>query len=232
MISRGASIAFMMALLLAIPIMLGAAIYHSLRMRPLIWQIAAVVGLLLVGLPLLRSDPDVTFTSTLGFFLGSTAYIAAFLLLLFGRPGSRPSYRQLFFPTAKRLGPWLLVCSAVGIALFFLVFFGRDAASAAGQKFLNTGTVDRPWGAILNIRSDKVSITPVDQDILKVCDGRHNGYLLGRPDDSVFVLLVPSTKEASAGLPAVVRLANEHYKIVPKQDAVACKAVDEKKTTR
>jgi hypothetical protein len=62
-----------------------------------------------------------------------------------------------------------------------------------------------------------------------ICDGRHDGYLLGRPGGAVFVLLVPSD-ETAADPSAVVRLSNEDYSIVVQENAVACKASSDPKT--
>jgi hypothetical protein len=44
---------------------------------------------------------------------------------------------------------------------------------------------------LLNIKSTRVSIMPVDKDTMKICSGRHKAYLLGYANDAHFVLLIP-----------------------------------------
>jgi hypothetical protein len=102
--------------------------------------------------------------------------------------------------------------------------FGWASATNAGRAFRRSGKVDAPWDNLLNVKSTKVAITPIDKDILNICDGKHEAHFLGRSGDASYILLVlpSSDRNKSDETWQLVRVPDGEYKISTMKSAPPC----------
>ena len=84
---------------------------------------------------------------------------------------------------------WLLIAAMAGGYLTALVDNFWKSSWRAGQKVKETGQLSADY---LNVTVTPARIIPKDGDHLGVCDGSRRAVLVGRNDDTSFVLMLPS----------------------------------------
>jgi len=224
MISRGAAMIVYTLAFIALPFLISICIYLSVRGRRSPLQRAILATLLAISAFMIlwkRNEIAVmplSLYAAVCVFLGS---IGAVGVLVYQRTVRGPlELRERIFPHATSAGPSLLL---VVIAILLLLAFGEStwfSARAAGQRYLESGTLDQfAIAAWLNIRNTKVTAIPIGQDTRQICGRFDDARLLGRSGDATYILFLSSRENSQ-----VLRIPDDEYKVTPTLEDPPCQS--------
>lgn len=120
----------------------------------------------------------------------------------------RRATRSAYEGAAPRIGV-LVVLTIVGACIVALVLNFWNDTEAAGRAVRRTGRLPTSH---LNVTVSPARVVPKGIDLAGVCNGSRNAVLVGRNDDTSFVLLLPSKDTDPPS--EVVPLADSEYAVV------------------